>query len=176
MGSISKFSKFFQPFILYNSLCFFSVTLLVMYFIHLVSFSDFYSSYVLSYISINVGLRGIFAGIFNLLPVFADEIADVYNWKEGSSAQRDVAANDFAFGIVGVLSIFCDWSFRCAVLIGYGISTLLTEGIGICKITFSFIRKSDYVFPVELFVGMVIDIFSIVLLIACFERGVMYGN
>jgi hypothetical protein len=74
---------------------------------------------VLAYILlINIGFQGILAGFMHWYGPTADTIAEKIGWMPKSPFQKEVAAADAAFGVLGVLSFFIRDNFLVATVIG----------------------------------------------------------
>jgi hypothetical protein len=77
----------------------------------------------------NIGFQGILAGFMHWYGPTADTIAEKIGWKPESPFQKEVAAADAAFGVLGVLSFFIRDNFLVATVIGASIM-LFFMGIG----------------------------------------------
>ena len=85
---------------------------------------------ILAYILLfNVGFQGILAGFMHWYSPAADKIAQKIGWQAGSPFQKEVAAADAAFGVLGVLAFFIRDNFLVATVIGVSIM-LFFMGIG----------------------------------------------
>ena len=85
---------------------------------------------VLVYILLfNIGVQGILAGFMHWYSPAADKIAQKIGWKSKSPFQKEVAAADAAFGVLGVLAFFIRDNFLVATVIGASIM-LFFMGIG----------------------------------------------
>jgi len=85
---------------------------------------------VLAYILLfNIGFQGILAGFMHWYSPAADKIAQKIGWQAGSPFQKEVAAADAAFGVLGVLAFFIRDNFLVATVIGASIM-LFFMGIG----------------------------------------------
>jgi hypothetical protein len=85
---------------------------------------------VLAYILLfNIGFQGILAGFMHWYGPTADKIAQKIGWQAGSPFQKEVAAADAAFGVLGVLAFFIRDNFLVATVIGASIM-LFFMGIG----------------------------------------------
>jgi hypothetical protein len=85
---------------------------------------------LLAYIVLfNVGLQGIMAGAMHWHRPSADRIATKIGWQAGSPFQKEVAAANLAFGVLGVIAFFLRGSFLAATVIGSSIMLFLM-GIG----------------------------------------------
>jgi hypothetical protein len=85
---------------------------------------------VLAYILLfNIGFQGILAGFMHWYSPAADKIAQKIGWQAGSPFQKEVAAADAAFGVLGVLAFFIRDNFLVATAIGASIM-LFFMGIG----------------------------------------------
>ena len=78
---------------------------------------------------INIGYQGILAGFSHWYGPSADKIAAKIGWKPKSPFQKEVAAADAAFGVLGILSFFFRDNFLVATVIGASIM-LFFMGIG----------------------------------------------
>ena len=79
------------------------------------------------FLAIEVGLGGIWAFIGHTL--FADQVAQSIGWPTGNPFQQEVALANLAFGVLGLLSIKMDGSFRLATILSYSIF-MVGAGIG----------------------------------------------
>jgi len=85
---------------------------------------------VLVYILLfNIGFQGILAGFMHWYSPAADKIAEKIGWKPKSPFQKEVAAADAAFGVLGVIAFFLRDNFLVATVIGASIM-LFFMGIG----------------------------------------------
>jgi len=85
---------------------------------------------VLAYILLfNIGFQGILAGFMHWYGPTADKIAEKIGWKLKSPFQKEVAAADAAFGVLGVLAFFIRDNFLVATAIGAAIM-LFFMGVG----------------------------------------------
>jgi hypothetical protein len=88
------------------------------------------SEAILAYILLfNIGIQGILAGFMHWYSPAADKIAEKIGWKPKSPFQKEVAAADAAFGVLGVLAFFTRDNFLVATVIGASIM-LSFMGIG----------------------------------------------
>ena len=78
-------------------------------------------------LAIEIGLGGIWAFIGHTL--FADQVAQSIGWPAGNPFQQEVALANLAFGVLGLLSIKMDGSFRLATILSYSIF-MVGAGIG----------------------------------------------
>jgi hypothetical protein len=78
---------------------------------------------------INIGFQGILAGFMHWYGPAADKTAEKIGWKTKSPFQKEVAAADAAFGVLGVLSFFFRDNFLVATVIGASVM-LFFMGIG----------------------------------------------
>ena len=78
---------------------------------------------------INIGFQGILAGFMHWYGPTADKTAEKIGWMPKSPFQKEVAAADAAFGVLGVLSFFIRDNFLVATVIG-GSVMLFFMGIG----------------------------------------------
>jgi len=85
---------------------------------------------ILAYILlINIGFQGILAGFMHWYGPTADNIAEKLGWMPKSPFQKEVAAADAAFGVLGILSFFIRDNFLVATVIG-GSVMIFFMGIG----------------------------------------------
>ena len=89
--------------------------------------SSLFLAFIQSYIFWNIGLRGVLAFLANWIRVFADPIAESYGWEKGQSFQREIAAADGAFGVIGLLSPLFSFDFSLATILAFCICTILSE-------------------------------------------------
>ena len=120
---------------------------------------------VLAYILlVNIGLQGILGGFMHWYGPTADKTAQKIGWQAGSPFQKEVAAADAAFGVLGVLSFFIRDNFLVATVIGASVM-LFFMGIGHVLD----IRKSRNVSPYNagsvVYFDLLIPIAMIVLLV-----------
>ncbi|MDO8873543.1 MAG: hypothetical protein Q7V05_12575 [Methanoregula sp.] len=109
---------------------FFLVIALLCAIIDIILFRTAIPEAVLAYILlINIGFQGILAGIMHWYGPTADKIAEKIGWMQKSPFQKEVAAADAAFGVLGVLSFFIRDNFLVATVIG-GSVMLFFMGIG----------------------------------------------
>jgi hypothetical protein len=120
---------------------------------------------VLAYILLfNIGIQGILAGFMHWYGPTAEKIAEKIGWKPGSQFQKEVAAADAAFGVLGVIAFFLRDNFLVATVIGASIM-LFFMGIGHVLD----IRKSRNISPYNagsvVYFDLLIPIAMIVLLV-----------
>lgn len=77
----------------------------------------------------NIGLQGVMAGFMHWYGPAADIIAEKIGWPKKSPFQKEVAAADAAFGILGIAAFFVRDNFLVATVIGASIMLFLM-GIG----------------------------------------------
>jgi len=82
-----------------------------------------------SILLINIGFQGILAGFMHWYSPTADRTAEKIGWKPKSPFQKEVAAADAAFGVLGILSFFIRDNFLVATVIGASVM-LFFMGIG----------------------------------------------
>jgi len=63
---------------------------------------------------LNIGVQGILAGFMHWYSPAADKIAVKIGWKPGRPFQKEVAAADAAFGVLGVIAFFIRDNFLVA--------------------------------------------------------------
>lgn len=73
-----------------------------------------------------IGLGGIWAFVGHT--VFSDQVAESIGWPSGNPFQQEVAFADLAIGILGILSVRIEGTFRIAALLAY---TIFMVGAGI---------------------------------------------
>ncbi len=78
---------------------------------------------------VNIGLQGILAGFMHWYGPTAKKTAEKIGWAGGSPFQKEVAAADAAFGVLGILSFFIRDNFLVATVIGASVM-LFMMGIG----------------------------------------------
>ncbi|MFA5222444.1 MAG: DUF6790 family protein, partial [Methanoregula sp.] len=78
---------------------------------------------------INIGYQGLLAGVSHWYGPSADKIAEKLGWKQKSPFQKEVAAANAAFGVLGILSFFIRDNFLVATVIGASIM-LFFMGVG----------------------------------------------
>lgn len=78
---------------------------------------------------VNIGFQGILAGFMHWYGPTADKTAEKIGWAAGSPFQKEVAAADAAFGVLGILSFFIRDNFLVATVIGASVM-LFWMGIG----------------------------------------------
>lgn len=74
-----------------------------------------------------IGLGGIWAFVGHT--IFADRVAASIGWPEGNPFQQEVAFANLAIGILGLLSLKIEGTFRIATLISYAVF-MIGAGIG----------------------------------------------
>jgi hypothetical protein len=85
---------------------------------------------ILAYILLfNIGFQGLLAGFMHWYGPTADKIAVKIGWLPKSPFQKEVAAADAAFGVLGILSFFIRDNFLVATVIGASFM-LFFMGIG----------------------------------------------
>jgi len=77
----------------------------------------------------SIGWQGIMAGFAHWYRPMADKIAEKIGWKPGSPFQKEVAAADAAFGVLGVASWWLRGDFWIATTVGAAMM-LFIMGIG----------------------------------------------
>lgn len=147
----------------FYSLSFAFVTLISALTITFFSSSDFAEAFLVSQLFINIGVRGVLAFAANWLPLFSGNIAEKYGWEKQNSFQKEIAAADGAFGLLGILSYWIRGDFWTATIIGVSICWLLSEYANISTILKNrndpvMKIKSNYDVTPELFLGMHIDV------------------
>jgi Family of unknown function (DUF6790) len=75
-------------------------------------------SFLLYFLFINIGILGLISFFLHWRRITADKLAKGIGWAPGSPFQREVAAADGAFGILGVLCYFIYGDFWTATVIG----------------------------------------------------------
>lgn len=120
---------------------------------------------ILAYILlINIGFQGILAGFMHWYGPTADRIAEKIGWLPKSPFQKEVAAADAAFGVLGILSFFIRDNFLVATVIGASIMFFLM-GIG----HMLDIRKSKNISPYNagyvVYFDLLLPVVMIVLLV-----------
>lgn len=122
-------------------------------------------TFLICFLTWNVGVRGLVAFLANWISPFADRIAASYGWPLKSSFQREIAASDGAFGILGIT---CNWiggDFWTATVLAVGSCWFFSELGGLMKIR-KLGKDPDYQTNRSLHRGMRLDfVFSIVLFI-----------
>jgi len=78
---------------------------------------------------VNIGFQGILAGFMHWYGPAAEKTAEKIGWQPKSPFQKEVAAADGAFGVLGILSFFIRDSFLVATVIGASVM-LFFMGIG----------------------------------------------
>ena len=109
---------------------FFLVIALLCAVVHIILFRTAVPETILAYILlINIGFQGILAGFMHWYGPVADTLAEKLGWLPKSPFQKEVAAADAAFGVLGVLSFFIRDNFLVATVIG-GSVMIFFMGIG----------------------------------------------
>jgi hypothetical protein len=109
---------------------FFLVIALLCAVIDTILFKTAFPEAILAYILlINIGFQGILAGFMHWYGPTADRTAEKIGWQPKSPFQKEVAAADAAFGVLGVLSFFIRDNFLIATVIGASVM-LFFMGIG----------------------------------------------
>ena len=105
-----------------NFAVFFLVIALLCAVVDIILFRTAVPEAVLAYILLfNIGFQGILAGFMHWYSPAADKIAQKIGWKPGSPFQKEVAAADAAFGVLGILAFFIRDNFLVATVIGVSI-------------------------------------------------------
>jgi hypothetical protein len=78
---------------------------------------------------VNIGLQGLLAGFMHWYGPTSVTIAEKIGWQPGSPFQKEVAAADAAFGVLGILAFFIRDNFLVATVIGSSVMLFLM-GIG----------------------------------------------
>ncbi|NMB78114.1 MAG: hypothetical protein GYA23_03360 [Methanomicrobiales archaeon] len=78
---------------------------------------------------VNIGVQGLLAGVSHWYEPSAKKVAEKLGWAPGSPFQREVAAADAAFGVLGILAFFIRDNFLVATVIGASVMLFLM-GIG----------------------------------------------
>lgn len=112
---------------------------------------------IASFLFWNVGVRGIAAFIANHIPQYADEIAKNYGWEKGQSFQKEIAATDGAFGLLGVLSPFFSKEFGLAAILGFCFCTISSEFSGLSELYHDQKREDHSIAKILIF-GMGLDL------------------
>ena len=123
-------------------------------------------AFLISFLTWNVGVRGLVAFVANWFPPFADQIAISYGWPLQSSFQREIASAEGAFGVLGIL---CNWftdGFWVATVVAVSFCWFFSELGGLIKIAR---RKKDpsYQLNDSLHFGMRLDLIFSILLLVC---------
>lgn len=121
----------------YYSLTFVIISLLSGIMLSLFCQLHLVNSLIDSFLFWNIGVRGILAFIANHIPKYADEIAENYGWEIGQSFQKEIAAADGSFGLLGILSPCFHSEFEFAVILGFCFCTISSEISGLCELFYS---------------------------------------
>ena len=78
---------------------------------------------------VNIGIQGLLAGVSHWYGPSAKKVAERIGWAPGSPFQKEVAAADAAFGVLGILAFFIRDNFLVATVIGSAVMLFLM-GIG----------------------------------------------
>ena len=78
---------------------------------------------------VNIGIQGLLAGFMHWYGPTAKTVAEKIGWAPGSPFQKEVAAADTAFGVLGILAFFFRDNFLAATVIGASVMLFLM-GIG----------------------------------------------
>jgi len=105
------------------------IALIVAGFTIVITGADLVETLLVSIVLFNIGFQGIMAGVMHWYRPSADRIAKKIGWQPGSPFQKEVAAANGAFGILGVISFFVRGSFLTATVIGASFM-LFFMGIG----------------------------------------------
>ena len=124
-------------------------------------------AFLLSFLTWNVGVRGLIACLANFIPKVSDKIAEAYNWPKGTSFQREIASAEGAFGLLGALCIFFREGFWTATIIGVCFCYFVSELGGLITI-YKKSKDSKYRWKSKLHFGMLIDFVLSILLFICF--------
>ena len=74
---------------------------------------------------INIGFQGLLAGFMHWYGPASEKIAEKIGWPKNNPFQKEVAAADAAFGILGVLAFFIRDNFLIATVMGSSIMLFL---------------------------------------------------
>ncbi len=140
----------------YYSVSFLFSSLACSVFVYLFYQIPYLKAFLLSFLVWNVGVRGIVAFIANWIPRYADQIAESYGWEKGQSIQKEIAAADGAFGILGVLSPFFSIDFAVATLIGFCFCSFTSEISGFIEL-YQRQSKQENLVAKSIIFGMSID-------------------
>lgn len=160
------FAKTLNFFIDHYTVTFLGITLSSVLYLYLLANRSFTEAFLQSFLTWNVGVRGMVAFVTNWFPPFADQIAKQYGWPLQSSFQREIASAEGAFGLMGIL---CNWfqgDFWTATVIGVCFCWFFSELGGLIKIAK---RRKDpnYHLNPSLHRGMRLDFIFSILLFLC---------
>ncbi|WP_075883938.1 DUF6790 family protein [Candidatus Protochlamydia sp. W-9] len=156
------------------SVLFFTITFACFLYYNLIEGENLSRAFLHAYLFCNIGVRGIVAFIANIYPPTALKIAKSYNWPEGASIQRELAAHMGAIGVLGILCLWFDGLFWLATVIAGTLSCLVSETANFAIIfkekIHPFVKReiqTSYVVSKSLFAGMLLDVslslFSLIL-------------
>lgn len=144
---------------------FLGITLVWMLFLIYAENTQWIEAFIRSFLLWSVGVRGLIAFMANWYPPFANEIAQKYGWPLGNSFQREIAASDAAFGVLGILSLFFGGEgFWTATLIGVAILWSLSEMGSLITIAQRKKKDPSYQLNQALHIGMRTDLILSVLI------------
>lgn len=75
-------------------------------------------SFLVYFLLVNIGILGLISFFLHWRRATADKLAKNIGWAAGSPFQKEVAAADGAFGVLGVLCYFIHGDFWTATVIG----------------------------------------------------------
>ena len=162
-----SFTRLLELAVNYYSLSFSIITCVLTLFLYFFLHHPFIESFLFSTLIINIGMRGVVAFVGNWFPIFSEDIAEKYGWERQNTFQREIAAADGAFAVLGILSYWLRGDFWVAVIIGSSVCWILSEIANIASILQG--RRDptkkldpDYEVSNEIFAGMHIDLVMVV--------------
>ncbi len=145
------------------TLIFLAITLISCGYKVIVHSSPLCEAFLKSFLTWNIGVRGFVAFIANWVSPFAEQIAESYGWPSKTSFQREAAATEGAFALLGILCNWIQGDFWTATVIGVSFCWFFSE-LGSLMLVKQLKKDPAYCLHASLQRGMRIDcIFSILL-------------
>jgi hypothetical protein len=91
--------------------------------------TDVFEAVLIWIVLVNIGFQGMLAGFMHWYGPTAEKTAEKIGWQPKSPFQKEVAAADAAFGVLGICAFFLRDNFLVATVIGASIM-LFFMGIG----------------------------------------------
>lgn len=161
-----NFTKLLTYVIDHYTLIFLFITFISFGYKMLFSTNKIVETFLICFLTWNVGVRGLIAFIANWIPIFADQIAESYEWPAQASFQREIAATEGALGTLGILCNWISGDFWTATVIGVSLCWFFSELGGLSKMAKSK-KDPSYQLNTSLQRGMRLDLIFSILLLVC---------